>query len=233
MEPPQKQTQFEIYSNLFWIGLVLVTIYFFARFLGVDALHERIASAGLWGPLIIIVLKASTLVIAPLGGAPLYPIAGVAFGFWKGFLYTFIGDILGAAIAFFISRWFGRRVVQYFITRPGMKLVDAILAYLGTTRGLIYARLIFFSFPEGVVYAAGLTDIPFWKFLVVMVPIGIGPHMLMVWSGDIVSGYITAHPFLVMSGYALAFVVMGGGGYWFYRTAQKFSPDTSLILSGD
>ena len=132
-------------------------------------------------------------------------------------------DILGTAVAFFISRLFGRRVVRYFITRPGMKMVDMILTYLGTTRGLIYARLIFFSFPEGVVYAAGLTDMPFWKFLALMIPIGIGPHALMVWSGDFFSQYAAAHPYLLPLGYMLALAVMGGGGYWFYRRAQHLS----------
>ena len=222
----------ELYANIFWIILTIVAVYFFARLLGIDSVRERIATAGVWGPLLIILLKASTLVVAPLGGSPLYPLAGIAFGFWNGFLYTLIGDIFGAAIAFFISRWFGRRVVQYFVTRPGMKLVDVILAYLGTTRGLIYARLIFFSFPEGVTYAAGLTTISFWKFLALMLPIGIGPHALMVWSGDALSRYIT-NPSVIVFWYILALVIMGGGGYLFYRKAKKFSPDTSLILSGD
>lgn len=235
MQPPQsslKHEHSELYANIFWIALTIIVVYLFARFLGIDSVRERVAAAGMWGPLIIILLKASTLVIAPLGGSPLYPLAGVVFGFWKGFLYTFIGDILGAAIAFFISRWFGRRVVRYFITKPGMKLIDVILVYLGTTRGLIHARLIFFSFPEGVVYAAGLTDIPFWKFLVIMIPIGIGPHMLMVWSGDALSRY-TMNPLLITFWYILALAIMGGGGYWFYRKAKKFVPDIPLTVSGD
>src|SRR3990167_8172879 len=185
MKSPESVRQYKgcgLYTNIFWIILTIVAVYFFAHYIGIDSVRQRVTAAGVWGLVIVILLKASTLVVAPLGGSPLYPIAGVAFGFWYGFLYTFIGDILGAAIAFFISRWFGRRIVQYFVTRPGMKLLEVILGYLGTTRGLIYARLIFFSFPEGVVYAAGLTTIPFWKFLVLMIPIGIGPHIFMVWS---------------------------------------------------
>jgi uncharacterized membrane protein YdjX (TVP38/TMEM64 family) len=231
-EPSQKQTRFEVNVNIFWIALTITAVYLFARFIGIDSVQERIATAGIWGPLIIMALKASTLVIAPLGGAPLYPIAGVAFGFWYGFLYTFIGDLLGATVAFFISRWFGRRIVQYLVTRPGMRLVEAILVYLGTTRGLVSARLIFFSFPEGVTYAAGLSPIPFWKFLVIMIPIGIGPHALLVWSGDALSHYVT-NPYLVTLWYILALALMGGGGYWFYRRAKKFSPDTPIILSGN
>jgi len=235
MKSPESVRQYKgcgLYTNIFWIILTIVAVYFFAHYIGIDSVRQRVTAAGVWGPVIVILLKASTLVVAPLGGAPLYPIAGVIFGFWYGFLYTFIGDILGAAIAFFISRFFGRRIVQYFVTRPGMKFVDVILTYLGTTRGLIYARLIFFSFPEGVVYAAGLTTIPFWKFLVLMIPIGIGPHIFMVWSGDILSRY-TMNPLLITFWYLLALIIMGGGGYWFYCRAKKFSSDTPLTISGN
>jgi len=229
----RKYKGFELCTNIFWIILTIVAVYFFAHSIGIDSVRERVTAAGVWGPVIVILLKASTLVVAPLGGAPLYPIAGVIFGFWYGFLYTFIGDILGTAIAFFTSRWFGRRIVRYFVTRPGMKLVEVILGYLGTTRGLIYARLIFFSFPEGVTYAAGLTTIPFWKFLVLMIPIGIGPSALLVLSGDALSRYTDTHPYLIVLLYIVVLAIMGGGGYWFYRKAKGFSPDIPPTLSGN
>ena len=209
--------------NIAWFALTIAAIYLFARFLGVDEMRERISAAGVWGPSVIILLKASTLVIAPLGGSPLYPIAGVAFGFWKGFIYTFIGDLLGTAVAFHISRIFGRKIVQYFMTKPGMKIIDIILGYLGTPRGLIHARLVFFSFPEGVTYAAGLTAMPFWKFLVLLIPIGIWPAALLVAFGHLLSSYITAHPLLVAWGYLLIIGVMAGGGYWFYHKAKNNS----------
>lgn len=112
---------------------------------------------------------------------------------------------------------------KYFVTKPGIKVIDVILAYLETPRGLIHARLVFFSFPEGVTYAAGLTAIPFWKFLVLLVPIGIGPAALLVAFGHLLSAYITTHPFLIALGYLLTMGIMAGGGYWFYRKAQRSS----------
>ncbi|MBI3442417.1 MAG: TVP38/TMEM64 family protein [Candidatus Sungbacteria bacterium] len=216
----------EFIRNLLWLGITIIAVYLFARVTGVDAMRDRVAASGVWGPLIVIALKASTIVIAPLGGSPLYPIAGAAFGFWFGFIYTFIGDLLGAAIAFYISRVFGRKIVRYFVTGPGMKIVDAVLVYLGTTRGLLQARLVFFSFPEGVTYAAGLTAIPFWKFLAVVVPVGILPHIVLVASGEALSRYAaTLHPIVLVSGYMVIVGIMAGGGYWFYRRAQKYALD--------
>jgi len=215
----------EIIVNILWLGITIGAVYLFARVVGLDALRERVAASGAWGPLIVVALKASTLVIAPLGGSPLYPIAGAVFGFWLGFVYTFVGDLLGAAIAFYISRVFGRKIVRYFVTGPGMKVVDAILRYLGTTRGLLQARLIFFSFPEGVTYAAGLTTISFWKFLCVVVPVGILPHIALVASGEALSRYAAAlDPVVLVSGYMVIAGIMAGGGYWFYCRAQNYAP---------
>lgn len=222
----------EMMLNIVWLGITIAAIYFFARFMGIDAMRDRVAASGVWGPLIVIAVKASTLVIAPLGRAPLYPLAGAVFGFWLGFLYTVIGDLLGTAVAFYISRIFGRKIVRYFVTGPGMKVVDAILGYLGTTRGLLQARLIFFSFSEGVTYAAGLTAVPFWKFLVVVVPIGILPHIALVASGEALSRYATAlHPLILVSGYIVMVGIMAGGGYWFYRRAQNYVPDVQTMRS--
>lgn len=219
----------EMILSILWLGITIAAVYMFARFMGIDAMRDRVAASGVWGPLIVIALKASTLIIAPLGGSPLYPIAGAVFGFWLGFAYTFIGDLLGAAMAFYISRIFGRKIVRYFVTGPGMKIIDAILRYLGTTRGLLQARLIFFSFPEGVTYAAGLTTIPFWKFLAVVVPIGLLPHIALVASGEALSRYAAAlHPLVLVLGYVVMVGIMVGGGYWLYRRAQNYVPEKTL-----
>ncbi len=223
------QTQ-DIISNTLWLTITLIGIYLFVRILGIDDIRGRVALLGAWGPITIILLKASTLVVAPLGGGPLYPLAGAAFGFWWGFVLTFTGDIIGSAIAFYISRIWGRSVVQYLVTKPGMRVVDAILSYISTTRGLIYARLIFFSFPEGVTYAAGLTPIPFWKFLALMVPIGVGPAALLVAFGDIFSFYRTTHPTVIALIYLASIALMVGGGYWLYRQAQQRVSETHSTI---
>ncbi|MFY9463070.1 MAG: VTT domain-containing protein [Candidatus Sungiibacteriota bacterium] len=215
----------EMLLNIVLLGLAIAGVYWFVRVMDVGAMRDHVAQAGILGPLVMIVLKACTLVIAPLGGSPLYPIAGAAFGFWLGFAYTFIGDLLGTAIAFYISRVWGRKIVRYFVTSSGMRVINAILRHLGTTRGLLQARLIFFGFPEGVTYAAGLTDISFWKFFVVFVPVGIAPNIVLVAFGEVLLRYATAlHPIVLVTGYLASIGIMAGGGYWFYRRAQRLTP---------
>ena len=161
-EEAHKISKSEILRNVFILILAVAAIYGFSIFLGIENIRDRVEDAGIFGPLFLIVLKALTLIIAPLSGTPLYPISGALFGFTKGFIYMTIGDILGTSVSFYISRIFGRKVAEYFVTKYGMKAVDDALKHLGTKKGMLRARLIFFGFQEAVAYAAGLTTISFW-----------------------------------------------------------------------
>src|SRR3989344_7233504 len=94
----------ELIKNIVWIALVLLIFYISIRIIGTDNLKEKVEAVGIFGPIILIALKASTVVFAPLGGAPIYLAAGTIFGFFKGTLYILIGDFLGFTISFHISR---------------------------------------------------------------------------------------------------------------------------------
>src|SRR3989344_4048792 len=112
-EEAHKISKSEILRNVFILILAVAAIYGFSIFLGIENIRDRVEDAGIFGPLFLIVLKALTLIIAPLSGTPLYPISGALFGFTKGFIYMTIGDILGTSVSFYISRIFGRKVAEY------------------------------------------------------------------------------------------------------------------------
>lgn len=124
IHPPAPIERREFIQSIVWLVLIFVAISGTAWVIGFDGIKEKVASAGIFGPVLVVVAKASTLVFAPLGGLPIYPIAGVLFGFTKGFFLTLIGDMLGATISFYISRWFGRTVVQYLLSKPGLQVAE-------------------------------------------------------------------------------------------------------------
>src|SRR6476659_9126443 len=97
-------------SFLFFVGLLLLG----AHLISMQHARERIVNAGVYGPLVLILLKAATNIIAPLGGNPIYLSAAPLFGFTLGFVYLLIGDLLGYATSFFLARMIGRRVVSLF-----------------------------------------------------------------------------------------------------------------------
>ena len=167
-----------------WIALVAILLYGVVAYIGLEDLRGYVEGAGAWGPLILILAKISTLVFAPLGGAPLYPIAGALFGPVYGFVYIFIGDVVGATLCFAISRRFGRRIVAYFVSDTGMVLVERILTRMGTARGLLEARFFFLAFPEALSYAFGLTPVSYWRFIVTHIAVYAVPILAVVWLGD-------------------------------------------------
>ncbi len=174
----------EVITGLLWLFVFAGIMFAGAKFIGVAAIQQKVASAGIFAPLVMILAKASTIVFAPLGGGPLYLVAGPLFGFPKGFLYVLCGDMLGSTIAFYISKFFGRKVMHKFLSDSGMKYIDDILYHLTTWKGLVYARVILVGLPEAVSYAAGLTALPFWLFWLITLAVYIAFDFALVALGN-------------------------------------------------
>ncbi|MFL6584173.1 MAG: TVP38/TMEM64 family protein [Chthoniobacterales bacterium] len=71
-------------------------------------IQQRVMRLGAWSALCYPLLYASCNVLLLPGGV-LSVGGGFFFGLWWGFAIVLIGNVSGAAISFFISRWIGRR----------------------------------------------------------------------------------------------------------------------------
>lgn len=207
----------DIIENVFSLFLVFVAILVLFYFFDLSDVQSFVDRFGVWAPVVFVLTKTSTIVFAPLSGSPLYPMAGALFGFWKGFFIMMAGDILGGAIAFWISRKYGLKITERFV-KSESSLMKKILNQLGTMKGLIFARVCFIPMPEIVCYAAGLTKISFARFIIVHTVINIPVTALFVGAGM----FFTLDPspllilILVISG-TIATIV---GGAWFYRKTK-------------
>jgi uncharacterized membrane protein YdjX (TVP38/TMEM64 family) len=90
---------------------------------------------------------------------------GFFFGLWWGTLLVLIGNLLGAAVAFFVGHKLGRKFVRKRILRdPRWAALDGAIAKQGP-------RIIFFSqlnplFPTSLFnYLYGITKVRFWECL--------------------------------------------------------------------
>lgn len=151
--------------NLLGFGLTIAAILAVSFFVDVETMKEHIANAGVWAPLLFILLKASTVIVAPLSGGPLYPVVGLLFGFWPGIAYVALGDLLGMTGAFIISRRLGFPVVRKIIKKDEHGMLSKIVRHVGTTKGFIHMCITCFALPELVAYGAGLSKLPYWKFI--------------------------------------------------------------------
>lgn len=192
--------------SLFFLALAIVVAYVVTVTIGIESLRESVTSAGWYAVALVLILKATTIVVAPLGGSIIYPIAGAAYGFWPGLGLTLVGDAVGSTIAFFLSRLFGRSVLRFFTAASQTSTIDAVLAELDDKRKFAKARVYFAGFMDLFAYAAGLTKIPYWYFILVHMAVHAPVAAFYVLFGDLlVSGnwLLTIPIALVISGLAV------------------------------
>lgn len=207
----------DVIENLAGLVLVFSVIFVAFHFFDLSEAQSYVERFGIFAPLVFILAKASTMVFAPLSGSPLYPVAGVLFGFWEGFLILTIGDIIGGTIAFWIARVYGLKITERFV-KSESSLMRKILDRLGTLKGFIFARICFIPMPEVVCYAAGLTKMPFTQFIIVHVVVGLPMTAVLVGAGTLfTAGLPPAYLILML---ALGTVSTIIGATWFYKQTK-------------
>lgn len=206
--------------NFVGLGITIVVLVLLAIFVDISSLRAWVEKAGVWGPLIFILLKTSTLVIAPLSGSPLYPAVGLLFGFWPGILYTLIGDMIGVSINFYLSRKFGRSLISRWISDTEEGLLNRIVVYIGDAKGFFHAALTFFVMPELLSYAAGLSKLPYFKFISILTCIGVIPTSILVLFGSLF-GPQSQSLWITLAIPVVGSIAVLTGGLLFYKGLEK------------
>ncbi|MGE5628848.1 MAG: TVP38/TMEM64 family protein [Solirubrobacterales bacterium] len=137
-------------------------------------IKDIISSYGAIGPLIYIIMFS----LVPLTLFPdsiLAVAGGMAFGLFWGSVYTIIGAAIGGSISFYISRIFGRNIVEKLVRGKGKWFDEGV-----EKKGFIVIltlRLIPLVPFDIISYGAGLSKIKYWDFLLGTL-IGIIPGVL-------------------------------------------------------
>lgn len=148
----------------------------FSGIFNVEKVSELISGFGIIGPLIMIFVIAIAVVISPIPGLPVIIAGGIIFGPWLGFLYSLIGNTLGAIGAFWIARSVGKETLGRWFRQEIDFGKDIQNRYLFLA--ILLARLIpLFSF-DLVSYGAGLSVISFRNFTIATV-LGSTPSILL------------------------------------------------------
>lgn len=204
--------------EIIWFFVVVLLFVFSLQLIRSGDLDIFVAKTGIFAPIILVLLKMTTLIVAPLGGSPLYIIGGALFGGLKGFALTLLGDILGSAVCFLLSRKYGERVLSTFVGSQNKDRVVGAVSLLGNTSSIIKARLAFISIPELLSYAAGLSRVSFWKFMVINALFYVPVDLILVVLGSEVAS-ITAKYFLLLP--VIIFVLSAIGFAALYSDYQK------------
>ncbi|MGH2558720.1 MAG: TVP38/TMEM64 family protein, partial [Thermomicrobiales bacterium] len=111
--------------------------------------------------LMLMVLQA---VAAPVPGFVVIFANGLAFGLFWGWLLSLAGQILAAALCFWLARTLGRGPVSALIGRIGLESTDRWFNRWGA-HAVLVTRLVPGMAFDTISYAAGLTQIGFVRFL--------------------------------------------------------------------
>ncbi len=166
--------------TFFALGLLLLAwtpeqFSFFDR----DTVEQFVSDAGVIGPALIILLMVVAVVASPIPSAPIALAAGAAYGHYAGAAYVAFGSELGAMIAFLIARNLGRDAVVKVL---GSKADYGLLGSQNALTVIVFSsRLLPFISFDAMSYAAGLSRLHLWRFL------------LATFAGIIPASFVLAH----------------------------------------
>jgi uncharacterized membrane protein YdjX (TVP38/TMEM64 family) len=175
--------KFKTGAIIIFLVCVLATVGMFWYLGGVDidALQAWLRQWGWWAPALYVVLYIiATMLVLP--STALNLTGGALFGPWLGLLWTSVGAILAAIIAFIFSRTIGREAVAQRLAGR-WQAMDAEVKRGG--RFYMFALRLLPAMPYGLVnFAAGLTSISFKDYLI-GTTLGTVPGILpFVWLGS-------------------------------------------------
>ena len=146
------------------IIVILATIVYkvFKMDIGIHEIKSYIDSFGNFAPIVYIIMFS----LVPLTLFPDSVLAiagGLAFGLYKGYIYTAIGALIGGTISFYISRKLGRNIVKK-LTKDKLDNIEVMVNTKGFSIILLLRLIPLFPF-DVISYGAGLTSVKYKDFI--------------------------------------------------------------------
>ncbi|MDE6275718.1 MAG: TVP38/TMEM64 family protein [Clostridia bacterium] len=138
-----------------------------SKFDSTEKVEAFLSKYGAYAGIIFIVVQFLQVTIVPLPAA-VTTLAGVAlFGFWPTFFYSVIGMMIGSMLAFYLGRKFGVKLIIWLFGK------NAYNKYVKFTQGkdkvVLTLMFLFPFFPDDLLcIVAGITDMKYWQFFVIM-----------------------------------------------------------------
>jgi uncharacterized membrane protein YdjX (TVP38/TMEM64 family) len=163
---PKKRSSKTVIKAVFFLIFIIVAVIVVRyspvkNYLAPEELGRFLDSVGILAPIIFIfVYSAGVCLFVP--GTLLTGLGAAIFGAYWGFVYVWIGAMIGSGIAFWIGRSLGRDFAASMIGSRLKKYDDAIARNGFAT--VLYLRLVYFPFTP-MNFGMGLTKVRFSDYL--------------------------------------------------------------------
>lgn len=154
------------------ILLAIIAVWFYRQgwFKDPAPLQHLLSKAGPLGPVLFILLQAFQVIVPILPGGVSGTLGMLCFGVGPGFIYSYVGVILGSAISFLLVRRYGKKLLLKLISE---KTYEKYTSWLHNKRKFTTMFAIGIFVPvapdDALCMIAGLSDISFWKFLLILI----------------------------------------------------------------
>lgn len=128
-------------------------------------LRATIGDLGVLGPLALTGLMVLAVVASPIPSGPIAVAAGALYGSTGGTVVSVVGAQIGAMIAFSAARYLGYDAVRRS-ENPILKFVAVPRSQRALMWFVFGSRLIPFISFDAISYAAGITNLSFWRFAI-------------------------------------------------------------------
>lgn len=163
-----KSTARKILAAMLVMALTYAIMALVLRAIGLENAQHYVHQAGIWSPVLFVLLCAASLIIAPLSGSSLYIMGGALFGKETSLLLSYIATLLGCSANFWISRKLGRRVASRFIGRSHLEELDQFTDRIKHHHSVFYMVILMPLSQDIVSYAIGLTKVRYSVFLLAL-----------------------------------------------------------------
>jgi uncharacterized membrane protein YdjX (TVP38/TMEM64 family) len=159
------------YSAFIWGGLFIVggiTVWWlYGDQLGSliqdrEALQAFVTHLGWWGPIGLIIINITQIVIAPIPGYAVYVVAGWLYNWLWGGVWGSTGLLLGGMTAMTIGRNLGRPIVQRLI---GVETLARWESIIHSDSILVWGVILLSPIGDAPFLLAGLSQVGFLKIL--------------------------------------------------------------------
>jgi uncharacterized membrane protein YdjX (TVP38/TMEM64 family) len=145
------------------IGQVAV----FVSDLDTAEIRDWILSFGAWAPAVYFLVVVAQVIASPIPAAPIMLAGGLLFGVWQGFTLSMAGSVIGSIVVFFAARRWGKPLVIRLVGENKFQILAGRLDADGWWLLVIY--LLPLTPDDAVCALAGLSQVSFRRFLIVMV----------------------------------------------------------------
>jgi len=170
------------------IGTLVIGLYLWHAGLLTDQmlLRHMIERFGLLGPIVFIGVQIIQVVLPIIPGGITLAVGPLLFGPWLGFIYNYVGIVIGSLLLFQIGRTFGIPLVETLVPR---KIYRKYIDKLNGKRWVnlfIIMMVLPIAPDDALILLTSLTKMPFKQFcwiLVLSKPIGIACYSFVLLYG--------------------------------------------------